>query len=457
MKKIFFVSFLMIVLGLIIFPAITKAGNVISPQIKIFDSEGKLKTSFEVLGGNIYLGNTDLSLGDIDNDGKEEIIVSTGSGNSPRVEIWSDNGQKMGEFMAYAESFKGGVFISAGDIDGDGKSEIATGAGYRGGPQVRGFYGDGNNFFNFFSGDNNGRSGIKVLVVDLNGDNKSEIVTGSNLNQPAQIAVYDTQGKILKNKKLDFGNAGGVNLGKLPLFGSKEAILISPGYGNKPEVLILNSDLAETGRFAAFDDKYNGGINVSGGDLNGDGNSEIVVSPSFHGFAVVRVFDTKGTLLKEFKPYELDNYLGGIKNAVGDIDGDGKNEIVTLPERTFDSYRSGDYKFIDVDLKNQKLTYWQDGRKLDTFLISSGLASKPTPKGLFSIFKKRPKVNMVGTDYNLPNVPWVASFKGAYTIHGTYWHSNFGHVMSHGCVNMLTAQAKLIYDWVDIGTKVIIY
>ena len=64
---------------------------------------------------------------------------------------------------------------------------------------------------------------------------------------------------------------------------------------------------------------------------------------------------------------------------------------------------------------------------------------------------------MVGPGYNLPNVPWVASFKGAYTIHGTYWHHNFGHVMSHGCVNMLTAQAKLIYDWVEIGTKVIIY
>ncbi len=64
---------------------------------------------------------------------------------------------------------------------------------------------------------------------------------------------------------------------------------------------------------------------------------------------------------------------------------------------------------------------------------------------------------MVGVGYNLPNVPWVSSFKGAYTIHGTYWHHNFGRVMSHGCVNMLTAQAKMIYDWADIGTKVIIY
>lgn len=437
-------------------PTITKAESVISPQIRIFDSEGKLKSSFDVLGGSIYKGNTDLSVADVDGDGKAEVIVSTGSGNSARIEIWKGDGQKSQEFVAYPDPFRGGAFVSTGDINGDKKSEIVTGAGYRGGPHVRGFDVSGTNLFNFFSGDSNGRSGIKVLVADLIGNGKSSIITGTNLNGPAQISVYDLQGKLLKSKKIDFGNAGGINLGKIFSDG-KDQILVSPGYGNKPEVLIFNSDLVETGRFTAYDAKYNGGINVSGGNVTGDGNPEIVTSPSFHGYALVRVFDVKGTLLKEFKPYELDNYLNGIKNAVGDTDGDGKNEIVTLPERTFDSYKSDDYKFIDVDLKKQKLTYWQDGRKLDSFLISSGLASKPTPKGIFSIFRKRPKVNMVGADYNLPNVPWVASFKGAYTIHGTYWHSNFGHVMSHGCVNMLTAQAKLIYDWVDIGTKVIIY
>jgi lipoprotein-anchoring transpeptidase ErfK/SrfK len=60
-------------------------------------------------------------------------------------------------------------------------------------------------------------------------------------------------------------------------------------------------------------------------------------------------------------------------------------------------------------------------------------------------------------NYDLPNVPWVASFKGPYTIHGAYWHHNFGHPMSHGCVNMKVSEAKIIYDWAEIGTPVIIY
>jgi lipoprotein-anchoring transpeptidase ErfK/SrfK len=60
-------------------------------------------------------------------------------------------------------------------------------------------------------------------------------------------------------------------------------------------------------------------------------------------------------------------------------------------------------------------------------------------------------------NYDLPNVPWVASFNGPYTIHGTYWHHNFGYPMSHGCINMFTPEAKIVYDWVELKTPVIVY
>jgi lipoprotein-anchoring transpeptidase ErfK/SrfK len=126
--------------------------------------------------------------------------------------------------------------------------------------------------------------------------------------------------------------------------------------------------------------------------------------------------------------------------------------------------KSDAYKFIDVDLSKQLLSYWQGGVKIGQYLISSGKEFSPTPKGTFTIFKKRAKVRMswyYGPDnprnYDLPNVPWVLSFKGPYTIHGTYWHHNFGHPMSHGCVNMRTPEAKIIYDWAPIGTPIIIY
>ena len=65
-----------------------------------------------------------------------------------------------------------------------------------------------------------------------------------------------------------------------------------------------------------------------------------------------------------------------------------------------------------------------------------------------------------GADYyNLPNVPYVMFFSNnqvpasaGFSLHGTYWHNNFGHRMSHGCVNMKTTDVAKLYEWADPPT-----
>ena len=51
--------------------------------------------------------------------------------------------------------------------------------------------------------------------------------------------------------------------------------------------------------------------------------------------------------------------------------------------------------------------------------------------------------------YELPGVPWVCFFepKAGVATHGTYWHTNYGTPMSHGCVNMRSEEAKFIFRW----------
>ena len=51
--------------------------------------------------------------------------------------------------------------------------------------------------------------------------------------------------------------------------------------------------------------------------------------------------------------------------------------------------------------------------------------------------------------YDLPNVPYVMYFYQDYGLHGAYWHNNFGHPMSHGCVNERIVDAKALYEWAD--------
>jgi lipoprotein-anchoring transpeptidase ErfK/SrfK len=122
---------------------------------------------------------------------------------------------------------------------------------------------------------------------------------------------------------------------------------------------------------------------------------------------------------------------------------------------------TGTGTWIEVDLSQQRLTLWLDDKVVGTWLISSGKAVTPTQIGVGRIYKKFRVQTMTGTIngeyYYVPNIKWVSYFNGGEAIHGTYWHSNFGHPMSHGCINMTEAAAKTVYDLAPIGTKVIVH
>ncbi len=145
-----------------------------------------------------------------------------------------------------------------------------------------------------------------------------------------------------------------------------------------------------------------------------------------------------------------------------DTDGDGFNDGLEIKKGynplSPDSARLA--KEIRVDLKKQTLTYYLGDKKIDEFKISSGVKKMPTPTGEFKILQKRPVVNYGGRDYSYPNTKWNLMFKPArgfsYYIHGAYWHNKFGQPMSHGCVNVSYSDMPFLYEWADVGTKVII-
>lgn len=124
-------------------------------------------------------------------------------------------------------------------------------------------------------------------------------------------------------------------------------------------------------------------------------------------------------------------------------------------------------KHIYVNLTTQTLSAYEGDTLFMQTPISSGLWGK-TPKGEFAIWTKFRATRMSGGSgadyYDLPNVPYVMFFSNnevpgssGFSLHGTYWHNNFGHSMSHGCVNMKTTDAAKIYEWSDVGTPITIY
>lgn len=117
-------------------------------------------------------------------------------------------------------------------------------------------------------------------------------------------------------------------------------------------------------------------------------------------------------------------------------------------------------KKILVDLKSQRLSYYLSHVRLGEFAISSGVKSYATPSGDYKILEKRPTVNYGGPGYNYPNTKWNLMFKRGksfnFYIHGAYWHNKFGQPMSHGCVNVSYKNMPALYNWAEVGTRVVI-
>lgn len=114
-------------------------------------------------------------------------------------------------------------------------------------------------------------------------------------------------------------------------------------------------------------------------------------------------------------------------------------------------------KAIAVDLAKQTAYAFENGTLVFWTRVSTGKGAFKTPTGEWKVYTKSARQVMSGPGYYLPNVKWVLPYNGDYTLHGTYWHTNFGNPMSHGCTNLSENDAKWFYDWADIGTPVVVY
>ncbi|PLX20981.1 hypothetical protein C0584_04325 [Candidatus Parcubacteria bacterium] len=247
---------------------VTGAGFGGGPHVLVYDKEGNLENNFFAYNP-FFRGGVNIAVADINNDGVDEIIAGAGPGGGPHVRIFNQKGEVLGQFFAYNQSFRGGVYVSAGDVDGDGEVEIVAGAGNGGGPQVRIFKKDGRVLGQFFAYDENFRGGVKVFVGDID--------AGSSRN--------------------------------------KREIITSPGVGGGPHVRIFNNQGIVLKQFFVFDKKFRGGVNISLGDVNNDKKMEIVAGAGPGGTPHLRVYSPDGILLSSFYAYDK-SFDGGVNVSV---------------------------------------------------------------------------------------------------------------------------------------------
>lgn len=113
-------------------------------------------------------------------------------------------------------------------------------------------------------------------------------------------------------------------------------------------------------------------------------------------------------------------------------------------------------KWIDVNLKRQTLVAFEGSTAVFVTLVSSGRNEHETPPGSFRIREKHITATMDGDadtaadgPYSIEDVPYIEYFNAGYALHGAFWHSSFGSVKSHGCVNLSPFDAKSLFGWTE--------
>jgi hypothetical protein len=264
-------------------------------RVQVYDAgSGNQKLDFSPFGA--FAGGVSVATGDVNGDQYPDVIVSAGPGMAPKVKVYDGIfGTELASFLAYDASFMGGVQVAAGDIDGDALADIVIGCGIGGGPHVQAISGAdfSTRIQNFFAYDMNFRSGVQVAVGDVNGDGRADIITGA-------------------------------------------------GPGGGPHVRAFSGkDGAVLANYFAFDPNYRGGVNVTAGDVFGDGNVVILAAPAAAGGTTVYAYDGQtGALRATFNaaagptggilPIARED---GIRMTTADIDGDGIEDVITARGR----------------------------------------------------------------------------------------------------------------------------
>lgn len=246
---------------------VTGAGPGGGPHVKVFSEAGdQLSQFFPYPAG--FKGGVDVATGDVNGDGVDEIITGAGPGGGPHVRVFDKNGTLQGQFFAYIETFRGGVRVSSADLDGDGVDEIITGAGPGGGPHVRVFDLAGNRIRQFFAYAETFRGGIDVTAVEATPETSSAIITGAGPGGGPHVRIFNRQGGVISQFfPYDVNFRGGVRVdaGNVDSSNVQPEIITAPAQGGGPVIRSFGMDGVPTDFYSEFEEWWRGGYDVAAG------------------------------------------------------------------------------------------------------------------------------------------------------------------------------------------------
>ena len=175
-------------------------GKTGGPHVKVYRKNMTLMSQFFAANSSNTNGIR-VAAGDVDGDNQPDIITVPMSGENPTVRVFTLRGVQKGGFPIYTPSFTGGADVAVGDVDDDGRDEIVVSAGTTGGPHVLVYEGNGIRIGSFFAYGTSFHGGVQVSVGDVDMGHAGEEFVTSPMAQGSPIArVWTYQGNVLNER-----------------------------------------------------------------------------------------------------------------------------------------------------------------------------------------------------------------------------------------------------------------
>lgn len=255
--------------------------------------------------------------------------VGAGAGGIPLVNVFNQAGLPYQSFLAYDQSFRGGVRVAVAEVTGDSVPDIITAPGPGGGPVIRIF--DGNTFQlvrEFLAYDANFFGGVFISAAVMEQGGLADIATGAGAGGGPHVKLFDATGAELNSfMAYNINFTGGVsvatheltivNTGGGPPVNVPGSIVTGAGPGGGPHVRVFEALTGNVqNEFLAYDASFFGGVNVAVGTVTSPSqppfsNYNIITGPASNGPPVVRVFDGTNAIVQQFFAYDP-GFFGGV-------------------------------------------------------------------------------------------------------------------------------------------------
>lgn len=441
----------LVLLGIFVIGVVSARAE--SPTAGLYNADGKIITPFS----NVK-ANSSIAVGDIDKDGEDEIIIGSAPGEEPAVSIYEKNAKLIRTIKPYGSGMIAGINVAVGDLTGYGNVEIVVAPRRGAGPHVLRYDPSGKLMSpGFFAFSPRFHGGVNLAIGDVNGDGLNEIIAGAGPGS-THVAYFEHDGTHIGNA-FPFQEANGrpapygVVVGAIDVDNDgMDEVIAAPQQNHEADVKVIKwREITKT--FRAYGN-FKGGVSLS--TNNSGGGARVLLGAGFGGGPHVTQYNLATGNLDTVNSFPFDaSWRQGV--TVAFFDYNDTVEYFAIPGSLFTPTIIDEAgKSVIVDLSEQRLYAYENGRQVNTFLVSTGLPGMDTRTGRFSITQKIYSHLYSGPGYYLPNTLYNMRFDGPRLLHGAYWHNDFGRRKSHGCVNIAYPNAEWLYNWASVGTTVIV-